>query len=476
MTAVDILEAIRSGELAAGEAAASAAESISRRDPCGAFLSTSDPDDPPPGGSLGGVPYAAKDNMSTANLPTTCASRMLEDYTPVYDATCIELMESSGAILVGKTNMDEFAMGSSNETSYFGPTRNPWNHGVVPGGSSGGSAAAVAAGMVPLALGTDTGGSIRQPASFCGITGMKPTYGAISRRGVISFASSMDQVGPMALTAGDCALALDVLVARDPGDSTSVEHPEGGGFFRRVRGSSADLSGIRIGMPKEYYGVGIDEPVTEIALRAARVFEDLGATIEEISLPHTEYALPAYYVISSAEASSNLARYDGISYGMREIGDDIDDLYRNTRSRGFGEEVKRRIMLGSFALSAGYYDAFYLRAARVRRVIAEEIDRAFRRYDYLLTPTCPTVAFPLGERVEDPMAMYMADVCTIPANLAGIPALSMPGGFSGGLPVGVQLMGPRFSDGGLLSLADVFQRTTDHHLRRPSDGVEGVEP
>ncbi len=469
LDALRTVEAVDSGEMSPREAIDLSLSNIARLNPrIGAFLVAGDPGDREFDGPLGGLPYAVKDNLCTRGMPTTCASQILEGYTPPYDAHVVSRMRGAGAALVGKTNMDEFAMGSSNENSHFGPVRNPWDLSRVPGGSSGGSAAAVAAGMVPVALGSDTGGSIRQPSAFCGVTGMKPTYGAVSRRGLIAFASSMDQIGPIARSARDCALALDVLVSRDSKDSTSVEHPEAGGFLGQVRDGKDGLDGVRIGLPGEYYAEGIDPGVAEIARQTARTMEEMGAMVEEMSLPHTEYALPTYYVMASAEASSNLSRYDGIRYGLREIGDGIEELYRNTRTSGFGDEVKRRIMLGSYALSAGYYDAFYLKAARVRRVMAEEIFAAFQMYDYLLTPTTPTTAFEIGDRIEDPVAMYMADICTIPANLAGIPAVSFPGGFVDGLPAGVQLMGPRFSDAGLLMTADVFQRTSEYHLHHPS--------
>ncbi len=467
-TALALTEAIRDGEMTSEEAAAASLAAIERFDGrLGAFLSVGDPVDPPVDGILRGLPYAAKDNLCTRDFPTTCASGILADYTPPYDATAIAGMTRAGARLVGKTNMDEFAMGSSNENSGIKPTRNPWDLQRVPGGSSGGSAAAVAAGLVPLALGTDTGGSIRQPASFCGITGMKPTYGSVSRLGLIAFASSLDQIGPLGRTARDCALAMDVLVGRDAGDSTSIEHPHAGQFLQAALEERESLRGVRIGLPAEYYAEGIDPEVARVARRAAKTLEDLGAIVEEISLPHTAYALPVYYILASAEASSNLARFDGVRYGLRAAADDIDDLYRRTRGEGFGEEVKRRIMLGTYALSAGYYDDLYVKAARVRRVMVRELEEAFKVYDYLLTPTSPTPAFCLGERTEDPLAMYMADLCTIPANMAGIPAISFPGGFVGDLPVGVQLMGPRLSDAGILATADLFQRVTDYHRVRP---------
>ncbi|MFW5896701.1 MAG: amidase family protein, partial [Bacillota bacterium] len=372
LDALRTVEAVTTGEMSPREAIDLSLSSISRLNPrVGAFLVAEEPAEGEFEGPLGGLPYAAKDNLCTRDLPTTCASHILEGYSPPYDAHVISRMRGAGAALVGKTNMDEFAMGSSNENSHFGPVRNPWDLSRVPGGSSGGSAAAVAAGMVPVALGSDTGGSIRQPSAFCGITGMKPTYGAVSRRGLVAFASSMDQVGPMARSARDCALVLDALVSWDAEDSTSIKHPDAGSFLRQVRSGKDGLHGIRIGLPREYYAEGIDPDIADVARKTARTLEGMGAKVEEMSLPHTEYALPTYYVMASAEASSNLSRYDGIRYGLRETGDGIEELYRNTRTSGFGDEVKRRIMLGSYALSAGYYDAFYLKAARVRRAMTE---------------------------------------------------------------------------------------------------------
>ncbi len=417
-------------------------------------------------GSLEGVPYAIKDNMCVDGTLTTCASRMLADHRPPYDATVVTHLDHQGAALLGKTNMDEFAMGSSTESSAVGITRNPWDLTRVAGGSSGGSAAAVAAGLVPVALGSDTGGSIRQPASFCGVVGMKPTYGSVSRYGLIAFGSSLDQIGPFTRSVQDCAAALDVMVRQDGRDSTSVQHPDEGRFLSGVADVDG-LEGVQIGMPLEYVGEGVDSEVREVVLRAAEVFSSLGARVRECSLPSTGYALPSYYIIASAEASSNLARFDGVRFGYRAPGENMEDLYRNTRGQGFGREVKRRIMLGTFALSAGYYDAYYLKAARVRQRIAREMLTALERFDLLLSPTCPTPAFSLGDRVDDPLSMYMADVCTIPANLAGIPAISVPGGLASGLPVGIQLMAARFADLDVLRAAAAFQSATDHHRRRP---------
>jgi len=416
---------------------------------------------------LQGVPCGVKDNMCTSDLPTTCASHMLSGYRPPYDATAVRLLRSSGAHIVGKTNMDEFAMGSSTENSAFVVTRNPWNMQHVPGGSSGGSAAAVAGGLVSFALGSDTGGSVRQPASFCGVVGMKPTYGSISRYGLVAFASSLDQIGPLTRSVDDCARVLDVLVRYDERDSTSVEHPEEGRFLSAVRESEPRLNGWRIGVPREFLSEGIDESVRQAVRDAADVFSELGAQVQQCSLPLVNQALSAYYLIACSEASSNLARYDGVRFGKRAESPDIEEMFIRSRSRGFGPEVKRRIILGTFALSAGYYEDYYLKAARLRRMIADQITDAFAEYDLLLTPTTPTVAFRLNERLDDPLAMYMADVCTIPANLAGIPAISVPGGFHQGLPVGIQLLADKFAERKLLVGARAFELSTDHDGRRP---------
>ncbi len=417
-------------------------------------------------GSLSGVPYAVKDNFCTADLPTTCASRMLSGYRPPYDATAVRLLEEAGALLIGKTNMDEFAMGSSTENSAFAVTRNPWDLERVPGGSSGGSAAAVASGQVAFALGSDTGGSVRQPASYCGVVGMKPTYGSISRYGVVAFASSLDQVGPITRTVDDCARLLDVIVRPDKRDSTSVKHPDEGEFVDAVR-TQKQLQDWRIGIPTEYLSEGVDEPVRDVLLQAVEIFSQLGATVKECSLQSVEYALPVYYLVACSEASSNLARYDGVRYGLREKSDDVQDMFTLTRTQGFGEEVKRRIMLGAFALSAGYYEDYYLKAARLRRMIANQLDERLNQFDLLLTPTSPSVAFPIGERIDDPLAMYMADICTIPANLAGIPAISIPAGFHEGLPVGIQLMARKFADKKLLTAAKAFESVIEFQPKRP---------
>ena len=429
------------------------AEAVDRRRASGAVL-----------GPLAGLPIAIKDNICVAGMPATCSSRILAGFKPPYDASVIIRVREADGVLFGKTNMDEFAMGSSTENSCAGPTRNPWDRARVPGGSSGGSAVAVAAGLAPLAIGSDTGGSIRLPAAFCGITGLKPTYGAVSRFGLIAFASSLDQIGPLARDARDAALLLSVLAGHDPRDSTSVprDYPD---YGMEIGGK---IDGVRIGLPREYFGAGLSEEVRAAVLSGAEVLRDLGAEIKELSLPTTEYALAAYYLIALAEASSNLARYDGVRYGLRVEGEDTISMFTATRAEGFGPEVKRRIMIGTYALSAGYYDAYYKRAQQVRTLIGRDFARVFAECDALLTPTAPSVAFRIGERSHDPLEMYLTDVCTVTANLAGIPGLSVPCGFAGGLPVGMQFLGPAFSEGLLLRLAAAYQDVTDWHLKRPA--------
>ncbi len=477
-----IQQLLRRREVCTDELRGAAVEDVSRRDQdVGSFLTVRgsyEGQSVNNGGtvskaSLNGVPCGIKDNLCTSDLPTTCASQMLSGYRPPYDATAVKLLRRAGAHVVGKTNMDEFAMGSSTENSAFAVTHNPWNSRRVPGGSSGGSAAAVAAGLVSFALGSDTGGSVRQPASFCGVVGMKPTYGSISRYGLVAFASSLDQIGPLARSVDDCARVLDVLVRHDERDSTSVKHPEAGAFASAVSESEPRLNGWRIGVPREFVSEGVDEPVRHVVREAADVFRQLGAQVQQCSLPLINHALSAYYIIACSEASSNLARYDGVRYGLRAESADVQEMFIRSRSRGFGQEVKRRIMLGTFALSAGYYEDYYLKAARLRRMISDQLNGSFEEYDLLLTPTTPTVAFRLQERMDDPLAMYMADVCTIPANLAGIPAISVPGGFHEGLPVGIQLMADRFDDRKLLTAARAFELSTGHHRRRPSHAEEG---
>ena len=403
---------------------------------------------------LGGVPIAVKDVLSTRDLTTTAGSRILEGFRPVYTATCVHRLEEAGAVVIGKTNMDEFAMGSSTENSAYQLTRNPWDRERVPGGSSGGSAAAVAACQAPWSLGTDTGGSIRQPAALCGIVGMKPTYGAVSRYGLIAFASSLDQVGPFARTVRDAALLLSHLVGRDECDATSLDWPE------PIEMPAAErLDGLRLGVVEELMGVGVEPGVRAAVESAIALAGDLGAAVEPVSLPTSEHGLATYYLIAPAECSANLARFDGVRYGHRaEDPDGILEMYERTRGEGFGPEVKRRIMLGTFALASGYYDAYYVRAQRVRTLIVRDFERAFERVDLLLSPTSPTVAFRLGERTADPYSMYVADICTIPVSLAGLPAISIPCGLSEGLPVGLQIAGPAFSENRILAAAHALER------------------
>ncbi len=427
---------------------------------------------------LGGIPLGLKDIMCTKGLPTTCCSKILENFVPPYDATVVTRCQEQGLVLIGKTNMDEFAMGSSTENSAFGPTHNPWDLERVPGGSSGGSAAAIAANEAIVALGTDTGGSIRQPAALCGVVGLKPTYGRVSRQGLVAFASSLDQIGPITKDVRDCALFLNVICGHDPLDSTSVDVPVPD--FTETLGQ--EVRGLRIGLVKEfmeYEGVKVAAEVAEPVRAALQVFAKLGATVEEISLPSLRYCIATYYLIAPAEASSNLARYDGVQYGFRAPGDDIIDMYRKTRDKGFGAEVKRRIMLGTYALSAGYYDAYYQKAQQVRTLMVRDFQQAFERFDILVGPTSPSVAFRLGEKAADPLAMYLSDVCTIPINLAGLPAISLPCGFSdatspasgglrstSGLPVGLQIVGRPLEEETLLRAAYAFEQATDFHLRR----------
>lgn len=413
---------------------------------------------------LAGIPVAVKDNICIEGIRTTCASRMLENFIPPYSATVVKKLDAAGAVMVGKTNMDEFAMGSSTENSAFFPTRNPWDPERVPGGSSGGSAAAVLSGEAVCALGSDTGGSIRQPASFCGAVGIKPTYGAVSRFGLIAFASSLDQIGAFSRDVTDCALMLNVICGHDHMDSTSARFgvPDYTGYL------NADIRGIKIGVPGEYMAEGIDAGVRGRIEEALALLESLGAVVEYTSLPHSEYALPTYYLIAPAEASSNLARYDGVRYGFRaKDAVDVIDMFMKTRSRGFGPEVKRRIMLGTYSLSAGYYDAYYLKALKVRTLIKEDFDRAFKKYDLLISPVSPTTAFRIGEKTDDPLQMYLSDICTISVNLAGIPGLSIPCGFADGMPVGLQLMGSHFSEGTLLRAAYAFEQNTRYYEMFP---------
>jgi aspartyl-tRNA(Asn)/glutamyl-tRNA(Gln) amidotransferase subunit A len=415
--------------------------------------------------SLTGIPFVHKDIFCTKGIRTTCASRMLENFVPPYDAAVVEQLDAVHAVSIGKSNMDEFAMGSSNENSFFGPVRNPWDAARVPGGSSGGSAAAVAAGIVPFATGTDTGGSIRQPAAFCGITGIKPTYGRVSRWGMIAFASSLDCAGVLARSAEDCAQVLGAIAGHDARDATSADCAT----ENYDAALSTSVKGIRVGVARAYFGAGVEDGVGAAVQVALDEMEKAGAILVDIELPHAQLAIPAYYVIASAEASSNLARYDGVRYGHRCVEPkSLEDLYTRTRAEGFGAEVKRRILVGTYALSAGYYDAYYLRAQRVRRMIANDFNEAFKQVDLIAGPTAPTVAFKLGEKSSDPLAMYAADVNTVAVNLAGLPAISFPVGFSQNLPVGLQLIAPAFAEARLLNCAHRFQQHTDWHLRMPA--------
>lgn len=415
---------------------------------------------------LAGIPMAVKDNMCTEGILTTCASKILENFIPPYNATVVEKLEAEETILLGKLNLDEFAMGGSTENSFFKQTKNPWNLERVPGGSSGGSAASVACGEAIFALGSDTGGSIRQPASFCGVVGMKPTYGSVSRYGLVAFASSLDQIGPLTRDVTDCALVLNAITGHDAKDSTSaaVDYPD------YTKALVNDVKGMKIGIPKEYMGEGLDSEVGGTIQEAIKTFERLGAKCEEFSLPITEYAIPAYYIISSAEASSNLARYDGIKYGYRaQKFTDLLDLYKQSRSEGFGTEVKRRIMLGTYALSSGYYDAYYKKALQVRTLIRNGFDQAFEKYDFVLGPTAPTTAYKIGEKVDDPLAMYLGDIYTVSVNIAGLPGLVVPCGLdSAGLPIGLQLIGKPFDESTLLRAGYTFEQNTGYHdLRAP---------
>ena len=465
LSASEAIARIRAGDLDAGELFSTYRERIKRHDgDVGAFLWTADEPDADAGGPLAGVPLAVKDLFCTEGIQTTAGSRILEGHTPLYTATAVRRLAAAGAPMIGKTNMDEFAMGSSNENSGYGIVRNPWDPVRVPGGSSGGSAAAVAAGLAPWAIGTDTGGSIRQPAALCGIVGLKPTYGAISRYGMVAFASSLDQCGPLTRTVTDAALLLAHLVGHDDCDSTSLGLPE------EVRvPARTDLSGLRFGVPAELSASaeGVESGVGEVFDRTLERISALGGELVDVHLPHAPHGISAYYVIAPAEASSNLARYDGVRYGRRAGNGTLLDLYENTRAEGFGAEVKRRIMLGTFALSAGYYEAYYGRAQRVRTKIADDFRTAFESCDLIVSPTSPTVAFKLGERTGDPLAMYMSDYCTVPMSLAGIPALSIPAGLarpadgSGpdrGLPVGFQIAGPAFSENLILDAAHALEQ------------------
>jgi aspartyl-tRNA(Asn)/glutamyl-tRNA(Gln) amidotransferase subunit A len=479
MTALELASAIKEKRLSVSEAVNECLNSIEENDKkYNAFLSVSKEkalerakkvqaqiDSGEISSPLAGVPVAVKDNISTTGIETTCASKMLGGYKPVFDATVIERLEQAGMIVVGKTNLDEFAMGGSSETGAFGPVHNPWDVERVAGGSSGGSAAAVASGLAPLAVGSDTGGSIRQPCSFCGTTGIKPTYGAVSRYGLIAYASSLDQIGPIGQNIDDCAAMLSIISGPDERDSTCVIEKQ---FSFEAAGN--DLKGVKIGLPKNYFQSGIDEQVKSAVLAAAGELIEAGAVVEEFEMPLMDYMIPVYYIIACAEASSNLSRYDGLKYGYRSANaKSLSEVYRLSRNEGFGLEVKRRIMLGSFVLSSGYYDAYYKKALQTRALIKDAYSRQFEKCDMFISPVAPTTAYKIGENVGDPMKMYMGDIYTVSINLAGVPAISLPCGFDKqGLPIGFQLIGDAFSESKLVRAAQVYQSRTDHHKKRPS--------
>ena len=416
-------------------------------------------------GPLTGIPGAIKDNMNTRGVLTTCSSKILHNYKPVYDATVIDRLNAENFVMTGKTNLDEFAMGSSTENSGFFVTHNPWNLDKVPGGSSGGSAAAVAADECAFALGSDTGGSIRQPASFCGVVGMKPTYGRVSRYGLIAFASSLDQIGPITKDVTDCALVLNAISGKDPCDTTSLDIP----IPDYTKSLVDDVKGLKIGIPKEFFGQGTDPDIDKAVKDAIELLSGLGAEYKETSMPSVDYGIPVYYIIAPAECSSNLARYDGVRYGLRsKESTDVISMFEKTREEGFGAEVKQRIMIGTYALSAGYYDAYYLKAQKVRTLLRRDFEKAFEEFDVIITPTSPTVAFGIGELADDPFAMKLADVCTIPVNLAGIPGISIPCGFKNGLPIGLQIIGKGLDEETILRVAYTFEQHTDYHRRKPA--------
>ena len=470
LTALELGKKIQAGEVTAPEAAAAALRRIREMEPSIHAYVTVDEEGAMAqaetvqreieagrlSGPLAGVPVAIKDNICTEGLRTTCSSKILEHFVPAYTAQAAEQLKKAGAVILGKTNMDEFAMGSTTETSAFGPTRNPWNTDHVPGGSSGGSCAAVAAKECFYALGSDTGGSIRQPSSFCGVTGIKPTYGTVSRQGLVAYGSSLDQIGPIGKDVADCAALLQVIADHDPADSTSLER-EPWDFSESLKGDGA---GLRVGLPRDYFGEGLDEDVRRAVLQVAENLKEQGAAVEEFDLGLVPYAIPAYYVIASAEASSNLSRFDGVKYGFRAEGaEGLHDMYKKTRSQGFGPEVKRRIMLGSFVLSSGYYDAYYLKALRTKALIKQAFDKAFERYDVILAPAAPTTAPKLGESLQDPLKMYLGDIYTVSVNLAGLPAICLPcGADKEGLPIGVQMIADCFGENKMIQAARAWEK------------------
>lgn len=466
LTALELGATLKKGEVALQDVLSQTQDRIyTCQEENNAFISITKPDLAPTIGDslLAGVPMALKDNICTKGVKTSCASKILGDFIPPYNASIVEKLIAAGAISMGKLNMDEFAMGSTSETSFYGPVRNPWDLSHVSGGSSGGAAAAVAAGEVWYAIGSDTGGSIRQPAAYCGVTGMKPTYGTVSRYGLIAYASSLDQMGPVARSAADCAAVLDIIQGKDPYDATSLS----GCYGNLLSSLSGDVKGLRIGLPTDCFGEGLDPEVRQAVLDVAQVLKSRGAIVEEFSLPIMEYVVPAYYIIACAEASSNLSRFDGVKYGWRaENYEDLTDLYTKTRSEGFGSEVKRRILLGTFVLSTGYYDAYYKKALQVKSIIKTAYDDAFQKYDMLLTPVTPATAPQLGESLSDPLKMYLSDIYTVPLNLAGLPGISIPCGFdSNGMPIGAQLIGPALGDSVILNAAHSYQLETDFHKK-----------
>ncbi len=471
LTAIELSNKIKNKELSVEEAVKASLSMIKRREPYyQSYITVYEEEALAQAGKIqaaieagkfadspvAGVPIAVKDNISMKGMRTTCASKILKDYIPPYNASVIERLEDAGAIILGKTNMDEFAMGSTTETSYFGITKNPWNTECVPGGSSGGSAAAVAAEEAFVTLGSDTGGSIRQPSSFCGVTGIKPTYGTVSRYGLIAYASSLDQIGPIARSVSDCAAALQVISGEDKKDSTCVKRVS----YDYMSALTPDVKGLRIGIPRGYLSEGLDFSVKQCVLEAAAFFKEQGAIVEEFDLDAADYAIPAYYVIASAEASSNLSRYDGVKYGYRTADfDGLQELYKKTRSEGFGEEVKRRMMIGAFVLSSGYYDAYYNKALRVKALIKQGFDRAFERFDMILGPTAPATAPKLGESLSDPIKMYLGDIFTVSVNMAGLPAISLPCGLSNGMPIGLQLIGRPFGERDIIKAAYTLEQS-----------------